>query len=146
MKRARDICYFVLALIPLFSSQVFAVEVAPRISDREIIEKLAELKEGQNTLRAEMNTLRVEMKTGQNALQQQINDLKESTNKRLDIIQWMLGLFITVALSIMGIMGRILWNQQKKMTQMESSLETQKDELSFLKSLIEKLLPPKGVL
>ena len=156
MKRARVICYFVLALIPLFSSQVFAVEVAPRISDKEIIESLAELK------------------AGQKALQQQINDLKESTNKRLDdtnkrfddinrrfddinrrfdTIQWMLGLFITVALSLMGIMGRILWNQQKKLTQIETSLEAQKEEISFLKTLIEKLqtlieklLPPRGVL
>mgnify|MGYP001585479664 FL=1 len=156
MKRLRVICYFVLALIPLFSSQVFAVEVAPRISDKEIIESLAELK------------------AGQKALQQQINDLKESTNKRLDdtnkrfddinrrfddinrrfdTIQWMLGLFITVALSLMGIMGRILWNQQKKLTQIETSLEAQKEEISFLKTLIEKLqtlieklLPPRGVL
>jgi len=28
----------------------------------------------------------------------------------------------------------------------ETTLETQKDELSFLKSLIEKLLPPRGAL
>ena len=132
------------------------MEVAPRISDKEIIESLAELK------------------AGQKALQQQINDLKESTNKRLDdtnkrfddinrrfddinrrfdTIQWMLGLFITVALSLMGIMGRILWNQQKKLTQIETSLEAQKEEISFLKTLIEKLqtlieklLPPRGVL
>ncbi|MBI5185319.1 MAG: hypothetical protein HZA01_06285, partial [Nitrospinae bacterium] len=47
----------------------------------------------------------------------------------------------------------ILWNQQKKLTQIETSLEAQKEELSFLKSLIEKLqalieklLPPRGVL
>ena len=146
MKRARAICYFGLALIPLFSSQVFAVEVAPRISDREIIKKLARLEEGQNTIRAEVNGVKAEMKAGQNALQQQINDLKESTNKRFDILQWMFGIFITISLVILGFVLRMQWQMHGRQTQMETALETQKDELSFLKSLIEKLLPPKGVL
>lgn len=162
----------------VFLSPALAVETAPRISDREIIENLSDLRGDIKELRA-----------GQLGLQQQINDLKESTNKRFDdvnkrfddmnnsvnkrfddmndsinkrfdaingrfdILQWMLGLFITVALSLIGIMGRILWNQQKKLIQIETSLEAQKEELSFLKSLIEKLqslieklLPPRGVL
>jgi hypothetical protein len=38
------------------------------------------------------------------------------------------------------------WQMHKKQTQMETILETQKDELTFLKTLIEKLLPPRGVL
>ncbi|MBI5185436.1 MAG: hypothetical protein HZA01_06885 [Nitrospinae bacterium] len=149
---------FLLLLFLFFISlsPALAVEIAPRISDREIIENLSDLRGDIKELRA-----------GQNALQQQINDLKESTNKRFDdmnkrfddvngrfdTLQWMLGLFITVALSLIGIMGRILWNQQKKLTQIETSLEAQKEELSFLKSLIEKLqslieklLPPRGVL
>nr|VFJ66094.1 MAG: hypothetical protein BECKFW1821B_GA0114236_11126 [Candidatus Kentron sp. FW] len=42
-------------VICLWYAQVtVAVEVAPRISDREIIESLSELKEGQKALRAEM--------------------------------------------------------------------------------------------
>jgi septal ring factor EnvC (AmiA/AmiB activator) len=178
------------------SANVLAVEVAPRISDREIIENLANIRGDIKELKAEIKRL----DEGQIAIQQQINGLKESTNKwlddinkrfddmnnsvnkrfddmnnsvnkrfddlqestnrrfddingRFDILQWMFGLFITVALSLMGIMGRILWNQQKKLTQIETSLEAQKEELSFLKSLIEKLqslieklLPPRGVL
>ena len=51
----------------------------------------------------------------------------------------MLGLFITVAISLMGIMGRILWTQQKRLTQIETTLEAQKEEISFIKALIEKL-------
>ena len=51
----------------------------------------------------------------------------------------MLGLFITVAISLMGIMGRILWTQQKRLTQIEITLEAQKEEISFIKALIEKL-------
>ncbi|MBI4972681.1 MAG: hypothetical protein HZC16_02550 [Candidatus Omnitrophica bacterium] len=134
-------------LVPILSySAAFAVETAPRISDREIIEGLANVRGDIKELRA-----------GQNALQQQINDLKESTNKRFDdmnnsvnkrfdTLQWMLGLFITIALFLLGIVVRILWNQRKQLAEIETSLETQKDEISFLKNLIEKLLPPKGLL
>ena len=47
---------------------------------------------------------------------------------------------------ILGFVLRMQWQMHKKQTQVETTLETQKDELSFLKTLIEKLLPPKGVL
>ncbi|MBI5187372.1 MAG: hypothetical protein HZA01_16825, partial [Nitrospinae bacterium] len=89
------------------SASVLAVEVDPRISDREIIEKLARLEEGQRGVQQQINDLKESTQQQINDLkestQQQTNDLKESTNKRFDIIQWMLGLFITVALSLMGI-------------------------------------------
>jgi len=153
MKRARAICYFVLALIPLFSSQVFAVEVAPRISDREIIESLAELKAGQKALQQRFDDVNKRIDDLKESTHQQINDLKESNNtrfddmnRRFDILQWMLGLFITAALVILGFVLRMQWQMHKKQTQIETSLETQKDELTFLKTLIEKLLPPRGVL
>ena len=153
MKRARVICYFVLALIPLFSSQVFAVEVAPRISDREIIESLAELKAGQKALQQRFDDVNKRIDDLKESTHQQINDLKESNNtrfddmnRRFDILQWMLGLFITAALVILGFVLRMQWQMHKKQTQIETSLETQKDEFTFLKTLIEKLLPPRGVL
>jgi len=151
----------------LFTSSAFAVDVAPRISDREIIEKLSALDAKIDREIANVRGDIKELKAGQEALQQQIadtnrriDDLKESNNirfddinKRLDTLQWMLGLFITVALSLMAIIGRILWIHQKKLTQIETSLEAQKEEISFLKilieklqTLIEKLLPPRGVL
>lgn len=136
----------------LFSSSVFAVEVAPRITDREIIESLAELKAGQRSLQQrfddvnqrfdDVNQRITDLKESTN---KQITDLKESTNKRFDTLQWMLGLFITVALSLFGVMGKILWNQQNRLLTIEASLETQKDELAFLKNLIEKLLLKHGV-
>ena len=146
---------FIAALFlgALSVAQAFAVETAPRISDREIIEKLSKLETGQAGLKQQINDQKI-------SLQQQINDLKDSTNrrfddmnrrfddmnKRFDTLQWMLGLFITIALFLLGIFGRMLWNQQKEMSGLKASVETQKDELAFIKGLIDKLLPPKGVL
>ena len=151
MKKTFIFILYLASFILYPATTVFAVDIAPRISDREIIEGLANIRGDIKELRAEIKRL----DEGQNTLNKRFDDVNkrfddvnkrfDDVNKRFDTIQWMLGLFITVALSIMGIMGRILWNQQKKMTQIETSLETQKDELSFLKTLIEKLLPPKGV-
>jgi len=148
---------FIAFLLLAGSSIVNAVETAPRISDREIIEKLSRLEAGQTGLKQQLNDQKMSLQQQLNdqkiSLQQQINDFKESTNRRFDDInkrfytlQWMLWLFITVALFLMGMMGKILWNQHKELVQMKTSVETQKDELAFLKNLIEKLLPPKGVL
>jgi peptidoglycan hydrolase CwlO-like protein len=149
----KTLAFLFLLFIALCHAPVFAVETAPRISDREIIEGLANIRGDIKELKAGQKALEQRFDDMNNSVNKRFDDLQESTNKRLDILQWMLGLFITVALSIFGIMGRILWNQQKKLTQIEATLEAQKEEISFLKSLIEKfqsliekLLPPRGVL
>ena len=123
-------------------SAAFAVETAPRISDREIIE-------GLSNIRGDVKELRVEIKR----LDEGQKSLEKRFGERFDTLQWMLGLFITLAISLMGIMGRILWTQQKRLTQIETTLEAQKEEISFIKaliiklqSLIESLLPPRSVL
>ncbi len=125
-------------LLALVAPPAFAVEKAPRISDREIIEGLAELKAGQKALQQQINDLK-------ESTRQQIGDLRESTNRRFDVLQWMFGVFITLALAILGALWRILWHQQKRLSVIEATLETQKDEMAFIKGLIDKLLLARGV-
>jgi len=151
----------------LTAPTVFAVERAPRISDREIIESLSELKVGQKALQQQINDLKESTQQQINdlkgSMQQQINDLKESTqqqigsvqqqinglqestNRRFDVLQWMFGVFITLALAILSALWRILWHQQRRLSVIEASLETQKDEMAFIKGLIDKLLLARGV-
>jgi hypothetical protein len=144
-----------------YISAALAVEIAPRISDREIVERLSRLEEGQkrldtqiSDLRSEMNTrisdLRSEMSTRFEAMNHQfegVNKRFDTMDKRFDDLTWMFGLFVTVVLVMLGFVTRMQWQMQKEQTQMKTSLETQKDEVAFLKRLIEKLLPPpKGAL
>ena len=143
----------VLLCLLIVTSSVFAVEVAPRISDREIIEGLADIRGDIKELRAEIKGDIKRLEEGQKALQQQINDLKESNNKRFDDmnsrfddLRWMFSIFITISLVILGFVLRMQWQMHRRQTKVETTLETQKDELAFLKNLIEKLLPPRGVL
>ena len=143
MKKAIILNILWMMIVPMMlAASAIAVEVAPRISDREIIEGLANIRGDIKELRAEIKRL----DEGQNALNKRFDDMNNSVNKRFDTLQWMLGLFITIALFLLGIVVRILWNQRKQLAEIETSLETQKDELQFFKTLIEKLLPPKGVL
>lgn len=129
---------FMIAVL-IIPSSLFAIETAPRISDREIVERLTRLEEGQKSLRSEMNSRF-------NDLRSEMNSRFEAIDKRFDTLQWMLGLFITIALVILGFVLRMQWQMQRRQTRIETSLEAYKDELAFIKGLIDKLLPPKGVL
>lgn len=142
-------------LIFLFLSvpPVFAVDIAPRISDREIIESLAELKAGQQAINKRLDDLQAstnnrfdDMNKRFDDMNKRFDDSQASTNSRFDTLQWMLGLFITIALVILGAVVRMLWDQKATIVKIETSLETQQDEISFLKTLVEKLLPQRGVL
>ena len=123
----------------LMPSLVIAVETAPRISDREIVERLTRLEEGQKSLERRIDSL-------DKGLNNRIDDLRSEMNSRFDTIQWMLGLFITITLVILGFVLRMQWQMHRRQTQVETTLEMHKDDLAFLKGLIEKLLPPKSVL
>jgi len=74
------------------------------------------------------------------------DDLRAEMNERFNTLQWMLGLFITISLVILGFVLRMQWQMQRSQTDLEATLNAHKNELAFLKNLIEKLLPPKGVL
>ena len=154
MKKFFILLFFSIALLSY--SAAFAVEVAPRISDREIIEGLAEIrgdikkleaevKGDIKELRAEINAVRAEIKAVDkrfDAVDKRFDDM----NSRFDDLRWMFSIFITISIVILGFVLRMQWQMHKKQTQVETILETQKDELAFLKRLIEKFLPPKGTL
>ena len=139
-----------ILLVPMVAA---AVEVAPRITDREIVERLTRLEEGQKALNKRFDDLHTEMNGRFDDVNKRIDDLRAEMNgrfqamdKRFDILQWMLGLFITISLVILGFVLRMQWQMQRRQTDLEATFTAHKNELVFLKNLIEKLLPPKGVL
>ncbi len=97
------------------------------------------MEEGQKSLERRIDNL-------DKGLNNRIDDLRSEMNSRFNTLQWMLGLFITIALVILGFVLRMQWQMNRRQSKMETMLETHKDEIAFLKGLIEKLLPPKGVL
>ncbi|WP_347273195.1 hypothetical protein [Candidatus Kuenenia sp.] len=147
--------FLCLSVVLLKTAHVIAVEVevAPRITDREITERLTQLEYGQKNLEKQFDGLRSEMNTRFESVDKRFDDLRSEINakfasvdKRFDILQWMFGLFITISIIILGFVLRMLWLMQKKQTIMESTLEKQKEVLACIRTLIEKLIPPKGIL
>ena len=121
-----------ILLVPVVAA---AVEKAPRITDREIVERLTRLEEGQKALNKRFDDVN-----------RRIDDLRAEMNGRFNTLQWMFGFFITISLVILVFVLRMQWQMQRRQTRLEATLSTHKDELAFFKNLIEKLLPPKGIL
>ncbi len=139
-----------LVLLVILPLAVSAVETAPRISDREIVERLSRMEEGQKNLEKRIDTLDKSLNqridTLDKSLNKRMDDLRAEMNSRFNTLEWMLGIFITISLVILGFVLRMQWQMQKRLTAAETVLSVHSDELSFLKNLIEKLLPPRGVL
>ena len=109
MKNKTTILTLLLAMLMLSVSTVQAVDVAPRISDREIIEKLAALEAGQKALSTridDVNTriddLRTDMKAGQEALSIRITSLEQT----------MLALFGALTALVVAMMGYMAWDRR----------------------------------
>jgi len=129
----------VLLIFLTTASAVPAVEVAPRISDKEIDERLTRLEEDQKALDERVDDLRSEMNG-------RFDDLRSEMNARFDTLQWMIGPYVTIWLVILGFTLRMQWQMHRRLVKVGTALETQKDELAFLKGLIEKLLHGKEIL
>ncbi|RKX58787.1 MAG: hypothetical protein DRP37_07510 [Thermodesulfobacteriota bacterium] len=132
-----------ILLVPVVAA---AVEKAPRITDREIVERLTRLEEGQKALNKRIDDLRAEMNGRFDDLRAEMNGRFQAMDKRFDMLQWMFGFFIAISLVILCFVLRMQWQMQRRQTRLEATLSAHKDELAFLKNLIEKLLSPKGVL
>ena len=135
--------FIVVVISPLWAK---SIQVAPRISDREIVERLTRLEEGQKALNKRLDDVNKRIDALERSLNKRIDDLRAEMNARFNTLQWMLGLFISISLVILGFVLRMQWQMQKRQTSLETMLKEQKEEIAFLKNLIEKLLSPRGVL
>ncbi len=90
---------FLLAIMLFVSPKAsYAVEVAPRISDREIIESLSELKAGQANLDKRF---------------EQVDKRLDDINRRMDGMQnTMLALFGAIMALIVALFGFIVWDRR----------------------------------
>ena len=114
-----------IQIIVLFSfllmvSVAGAVDVAPRITDREIIEKLTTLEVGQKALRSEM-------KSGQEALDKRITDLRSEMKSGREAIDkrfaFMEKLMIALIGLIVSLIAFILWDRMATIRPFETRIK-----------------------
>ncbi len=91
---------------------LLALEPAPDITDREVVEKLAKLEAGQQSLNHRISDLRSEMKSGQEALSKRFEDL----SKRLDDLNdTMIVFFGSIITLIVALFSYIAWDRRAMM-------------------------------
>ncbi len=121
-----------LVLLIWVSAPALAVEGDLTISDREIIERLTRLEEGQKALREQMiagqKALREQMVAGQNGLQSQINSLQNL----------MAGGFGVIFVGIFGLFGFVIWDRRTALSPViRKTRELEEDRDMTLKVLKE---------
>lgn len=124
-------------MVVMLASPAFAVEVAPRISDREIIESLAELKAGQKALEAKMDLRFTAMQEQMDqrftavdqrltAMQEQMDQRFEAVDRRLDFVQQ---LMLVTIVGIFGLIGFIIWDRYSTLRPMDMRLRRLEENL-----------------
>jgi hypothetical protein len=96
-----------------------AVDVAPRISDREIIESLAEIKAGQKALEDKMNIRFT-------AMQEQMDHRFASIDQRFEFLQQ---LMLVMIAGVFGLIGFIVWDRYTTLRPMNERLRRIEEDL-----------------
>jgi len=117
---------FVFFMSITLALPAFAVEVAPRISDREIIESLAELKAGQKALEEKMDLRFTAVDQRFTAMQEQMDQRFEAVDRRLDFVQQ---LMLVTIVGIFGLIGFIIWDRYSTLRPMDMRLRRLEENL-----------------
>jgi predicted PurR-regulated permease PerM len=137
-----------LALL-LLPGPVWAVEIAPALSDREIAERLTRLEtrldEGLKALRADIQQLREDMNRQNQQLWEDMNrqnqQLREDMNRQF-AWQFRLTLALLGAFSalVAAIIGFALWDRRTMIRPFERAINTLTEELTTNRQRLEALL------
>ncbi len=133
-----------LSIFILCNSPAFAIETAPHISDREIVERLTRLEEGQGALRGEIR-----------ANADSIKQLREDMNKQFDrvdaqfdrmdkqfdrLVNIMLGIFGAFAAMCGGTIWFALWDRRTMVRPFEDKVKKIEDDISENRNKLHTLL------
>ena len=147
-----------VALLILIPGPVSAVETAPRISDREILERLTKLEEGQKRLEEKIEAnmeaiarLRSDMQTQIQQLRQDMNAQFDRIEKQFDRVNAQIDRLFQLTLAILGAFAAIvaatigfaLWDRRTMIRPFENKIKEIEEELAqnreHLQSLLEAL-------
>jgi len=106
------------------------METAPHISDREIVERLTRLEEGQNALRGEVKQLREDM-----------NKQFDRVDAQFDrIVNIMLGIFGAFAAMCGGTIWFALWDRRTMIRPFEDKVKKIEDDIAENRNKLHTLI------
>jgi ABC-type multidrug transport system fused ATPase/permease subunit len=135
MERAFFLTVFLAALS--LPSYTLAIEIAPRITDREIIESLTKLEEGQRRIE---QSLRAEIRANAEAIRQLREDMNAQFGRMFYLILGLVGAFAAIVATTIGF---AIWDRRTMIRPFETKVREIEEEISQnrqrLHSLIEAL-------
>ena len=155
MRRRVSITTLSLLALLIFPKESIAVEIAPRISDREIIERLTRLEEGQKYLET---SLGAKIQANAEATLQLRNNMNEQFERvdtqfarvdtqfeRIDaqfnrLFQLTLGILGAFAAIVAATIGFALWDRRTMLRPVESKVEIIETQLSQNRQQLHALL------
>jgi predicted PurR-regulated permease PerM len=153
---SRVVSLFSVLLVLLTPALSNAIETAPPLSDREVIERLTRLEEGQKVLQQEMQQLRTDMNGQMQQLRQEVNDqiqqLRTDMNMQIQqlrtdmnaqfshVFQLMVGMLGTFAAIVVVTISFALWDRRTMIRPFESKVKAIEEELSQNRQRFHALL------
>ncbi len=155
--------FTLLAIIALYChpwiTAGYAIETAPRISDREIVERLTRVEEGQKAILLEMNQRFEAMEKNSDAKFEAMNQRFEAINQQLVAMEKnsdakfeamdkrfgdLLALIVAIVASFAGIVaatiGFAVWDRRTAVKPLEKKTELIVEDLATHKSKLANLL------
>lgn len=124
--------FLTLAILWLMQP-VWAVEVAPRISDREIIEALTEIKAGQQALKENMEERFKAVDQRFAAVDQRFTALEQSMDQRFAAVDQQLdkiwGLQLVLIGGVFGLIGFVMWDRYSTLRPLDQRLRRIEEDL-----------------
>jgi Skp family chaperone for outer membrane proteins len=119
-----------ITLLFALSSNLHAVEKAERISDREIIESLVELKAGQKGLEGSFIGLEKRMDNLEKRMDRLENKIDEVAKELKGFMMWGFGIIIAGMFSLVGF---VLWDRRTAVAPVARALKEKEAEIEELK-------------
>ncbi len=120
------IWFFPFLLLIVIALPSFAVEVAPRISDREIIESLAELKVSLKHLEKSIDQRFKALEKSIDARFESIDNRFESFEKRFSFLE---NLMMVLIAGVFGLIGFVVWDRKTALRPLEKKLDKLEQDL-----------------
>ena len=136
----KNLSIVLLSIVSIFifcNNPLFAVEAAPHISDREIVERLTRLEEGQGALRGEIKQLREDMNKQFDRVDAQFDRIDKQFDRLVNI---MLGIFGAFAAMCGGTIWFALWDRRTMIRPFESKVKKIEDNIAENRNKLHTLI------
>ena len=126
-----------VSVLIVWNTQTFAIETAPHISDREIVERLTRLEEGLSAFRGEVKQLREDMIKQFDRVDTQFDRIDKQFDRLVHI---MLGIFGAFAALCGGTIWFALWDRRTMIRPFEDKVKKIEDDIAGNRTKLHTLI------